>query len=208
MTIRSELLFPVKVAIWIVSLAVCGALVLLVHDMGLGFARASSGVPANLSKSDAEPNIERTAQNQLHEKIKTLEAENARLKQELAYFNSNLPTNSSAGASGIAIQKLALEPVQPNQLRFSALVMKSGSEKQRFSGNVQFVVAVQQGDQTVNLVFPNETSLDHDKYKLGFKHDQRLEGVLKLPEGAIAKNVEMRIMENGLVRAQKTIDAI
>jgi hypothetical protein len=186
MKVKRELLLPVKIALWVVPLALCGALTLGAYELGLRFSNADSGVQAQLS-----------------EQIKTLEAENARLKENLSYFNSLLPTNTATGTSDIVIQKLALETVAPSKLRFRALVVKNGSDKLRFNGNLQLVVTALQDNQLIELVFPNDQSTDHDKYKVGFMQYQQVEWVLALPEGVTVKNVQARVMENGQVRAQR-----
>lgn len=207
MKVKRELGLPLRIAAWVVPLLVCGALMLWAYDLGRHFSSFDSHASDQLSKPGAETNIERATQNQQNEQIKVLEAENTQLKQDLAYFNTLLPTNTGTDTSGIVIQKLAVEAVQPNQLRFRAMVIKSGGDKQRFNGNLQLLVAGQQGSQRVNLVFPNEKAHDVDKYKLGFIHYQRLDGTLMLPEGTTANHVEVRIMEKGMVKAQKTITA-
>jgi hypothetical protein len=204
MIVRSERPVPLKIAMWITPLIVCGGLILLAYQIGRHFPGNSPDIHTTATKSADELNIDRAAQNQLDEQLKTLETENARLKEDLAYFNTLLP---ATGSSGITIQKLTVEPVAPNQLRYRALVMQGGSGKQRFSGNLQLAVMAQQGNQTTNLVFPNDQSPEQDKFKIGFKYYQRLDGMVTLPDGAIVKNVQARILENGQVRAQKAIEA-
>jgi len=43
---------------------------------------------------------------------------------------------------------------------------------------------------------------EQEKFKLGFKHYQRVEGVLTLQEGMTAKLVQARVLEKGQIRAQ------
>jgi len=191
MRVRRELLLSVKIALWVVTLALCGALILGAYELGQHVSNADSGV-----------------QSQLSEQIKALKAENARLKENLSHFNSLLPTNTAAGTSDIVIQKLALETVAPSKLRFRALVVKNGSDKLRFNGNLQLVVTALQDNQPIELVFPNDLSTDHDKYKIGFMQYQQVDWVLALPDGITAQNVQARVMENGQVRAQRATGGI
>jgi hypothetical protein len=53
------------------------------------------------------------------------------------------------------------------------------------------------------MVFPEANSNEQDKFKLGFKHYQRVEGVLTLPEGALVKTVQARVLEKGQIRVQQ-----
>jgi len=218
MTVKSQLPMPLRLGVWLLSLVLAGVLALWIYDLGRGLAgnAEDSDLRAQIAQLKAERDqlaksadstenrqtIDRVAQNQLSEQVKTLEAENARLKEDLAYFDSLLPANT--GTQGITIQRLSLESASPNQLRFRLLVMQGGSGKQRFSGELQLVVTAEQGGQSVSLVYPKDRAAEADKYKIGFRHYQRLEGVLTLPEGAVAKSVEARVMERGQVRAQKS----
>ena len=56
------------------------------------------------------------------------------------------------------------------------------------------------------ISFPEPNSTEPDKYKLTFKHYQRAEGVLTLPEGAVAKTVQARILDKGQIRAQLSMN--
>lgn len=219
MTVKSQLPLPLRVALGVLLLVVGIAAALWVYDLGRDFAgfdsdkrdqRRQSGelreerdqLVKSVDAADSRLNIERAAQSQLAEQIKTLEAENARLKEDLAFFESLLPANT--GPQGLTIQRMSLEPLAPNQLRFRLLVMQGGSGKQRFSGELQLVVTAEQGGQTVTLTYPKERSPEYENYKLGFRHYQRLEGTVSLPEGAVVKNVLARVIEKGQIKAQKS----
>jgi hypothetical protein len=210
MTVRRELPLPFKIVFWMVPLALCSTLTFGAYETGRRIASADHDAPSQTAKPDdtteSRMNIERAAQNHLTEQIKSLETENARLKEELAFFNSLMPAGANA-ASGITIPGLALESISSNQFRFRALVMKGSNDKQRFAGNLQLVVTAQKGNETINLVFPKDKSQDAEKFKIGFRHYQRLEGNLSLPDGAQLKHVQARVMENGHVRAQRVAEA-
>ncbi|MEA5097764.1 MAG: DUF6776 family protein [Burkholderiaceae bacterium] len=219
MTVKSQLPLPLRVVFGLLLLAVGIAAALWVYDLGRGFAGFDSDTRdqrtqlielreerdkliKSVDAAESRLNIERAAQNQLSEQIKTLETENVRLKEDLAFFESLLPANT--GPQGLTIQRMSVEPVPPNQLRFRLLVMQGGNGKQRFGGELQLVVTAEQGGQTVTLTYPKERSADQDSYKLGFKHYQRLEGVIALPEGAVVKNVQARVLEKGQIKVQKS----
>ncbi len=54
--------------------------------------------------------------------------------------------------------------------------------------------------------FRRTTAAEADKYKLEFKYYQRMEGVLTVPEGAVIKAVQARVLEKGKVRVQQSIN--
>jgi hypothetical protein len=52
------------------------------------------------------------------------------------------------------------------------------------------------------ITFPKADA--SDKYKLGFRHYQRVDGVLAVPDGATVKSVQVKILEKGAVRTQQS----
>lgn len=153
-----------------------------------------------VNAAESQLNIERSAQKQLALQVRALEAENARLKEDLTFFDSLLP--NASGPQGIAIRRLKVERVAPDQVRYRLLIMQGGRGDRHFSGNVQLTLSTVQDGKNAMIVFPGENATDQSKFKLGFKHYQRMEGVLTLPEGVEAKEVMARVLENGQVRAQ------
>jgi len=148
--------------------------------------------------------MERAAQAQLAQQIRALESENNRLKEELAFFESLLPADT--GPTGIAIRRLWTDWLAPGQLRYRLLVVQGGKGLREFDGTVQFVLTVLQAGKSAMLYFPDRQNSEPEQYKLGFKHYQRLEGVLALPEGVIVKLIQVRILEQGKVRAQQSLN--
>ena len=223
MTIRSQLPLPMRFLFWILVLGFGGAISLWAYDLGRNFAGFGANVGEQVeqlehkvkqltnerekltslvSAAESEINIERAGQKPLRDQIKALETENTRLKEDLSFFESLLPANT--GAKGIAIQRLALESVAPNQVRYRMLVLQGGSGKQEFSGELQLFVSVLQDGRIVMIPFSKDKTTEPEKFKINFKHYQRLEGVLSLPEGTSVKSVQARILENGQVRAQQS----
>jgi hypothetical protein len=157
---------------------------------------------SKVNAAESQLNIEHAAQNQLVSQVNTLEAENSKLKENLAFFESLLPADT--GPQGISIRRLKLETVSPTQLRYRLLLMQGGKGEREFVGDLQLVVSIVQDGKSVMMNFPAPGSGDADKYKLSFKHYQRMEGVLTLPEGVTVKAVQAKVMTNGQVRAQQS----
>ena len=219
MTVRSQLPLPLRLVLGALLLTIGIAGAFWLYDMGRGLAGFETDdrdlrtqiiqlreerdkLVKSVDAAESRLNIELAAQNQMSEQIKTLEADNVRLKEDLAFFESLLPANT--GTPGLAIQRMTLEPVPPNQLRFRLLVMQGGSGKQRFTGELQLVVTVMQAGETVNLVYPKDRVAEQENYKLGFRHYQRLEGTIALPEGVVVKSVQARVLEKGQIKTQKS----
>ena len=224
MTIRSQLPLPVKLAAALVALSLGGALAIWIFDRGrdiTGFNPKASQNQLQSYKEQIEKltserdrlatvanaaestlNIERAAQKQLTQQAKTLEADNMRLKEDLAFFESLLPADT--GTRGISIRRVVVDMVAPGQLRYRLLVMQGGKGNVQFDGNVQFSINGQHGGKSVMMLLPDAKSNDADKFKISFKHYQRLEGILAIPEGWIVKTVQARVLEKGQLRTQQS----
>jgi hypothetical protein len=223
MTIESHFPWPVRLFFIACAIAAGGVAALWIYDMGRAFA--SGGHPASVdmvaykekidqlsaqrdqysttvNSAENQLIIERSAQKQMARQVQQLESENTKLKEDLAFFESLLPTDT--GSQEISIRRLKVDMVAPNQLRYRMLLMQGARGKNDFSGNFQLsVTALQSGRSTV-LLFPaaNAVAGDTEKFKLSFRHYQRLEGVLTLPDGVSVKSVQARVLEKGQMRTQ------
>lgn len=220
LTIRTQTPWPMRILI-VIAAVLAGAAAMWFYSVG----QFSPGRPDNgraqlseireqLDKVSAERdqlsttanaaesqlNIERSAQKQLAAQVKTLEAENTRLKEDLAFFESLLP--NATGPAGVSIRRLKIDQIAPNQLRYRLLIMQGGKGDRRFVGSLQLTVTTLHEGKSAMMTFP-AVPADQDKFKLSFMHYQRVEGVLTLPEGATTKLVQARVLENGQVRVQQ-----
>lgn len=168
----------------------------------LGGERDKLSSSANAAESQLL--IERSAQRQLATQVKTLEAENVRLKEDLAFFESLLP--NATGSQGVSIRRIKIDQATPNQLRYRLLIMQGGKGDQHFSGSLQLAVNVLQQGKNATIVFPAGIPGEVEKYKLGFRHYQRVEGTLTIPDGATAKAVQARVFEKGQLRVQQSVN--
>lgn len=155
-----------------------------------------------VNAAESRLNIERSAQKQMAAQVKTLEQENMALKEDLAFFESLLPT--ATGPQGINIRRVKVDLISPNQLRYRLLIMQGGRGEQTFAGNLQLVLAGLQNGKSAMITFPDSTPGEQDRFKLSFKYYQRVEGVLTLPEGVTAKTIHARVLERGQIRAQQS----
>jgi len=223
-SIRHHLPWPLRLLLMAIVLGMAGAIALATYDLGRQLANRGKAVdPAELAglrerlaevsaerdrfsgsvdAAESQLQIERSAQGKLAEQVKTLVSENARLKEDLAFFESLLP--ASTGAPGLAIRRLTVEMIAPNQLKYRLLVMQGGKGERNFIGNLQLTVGVVREGKSAMIVFPDGKSGEADKYRLAFQHYQRVEGMLTLPEGVTAQTVQARILEKGQVRAQQS----
>ncbi len=159
------------------------------------------------SAADSNLRIERVAQQQLLQQVRVLEAENAALKQDLAFFEGLVPEAANS-AQTVRINRFRVEPeAEGGRYRYRMLLVHNATRQQReFRGELQFALQVQQGDKGAMIIVPAEGDSGAQRYRLEMKHFQRAEGVLPIPAGAVLKSVEVRVVQDGTVRARQTIN--
>ena len=160
-------------------------------------------VAATLAATQSQLNIERSAQKQLALQAQRLEVENARIKEDLAFFDRVLPTVT--GPRSLVIRRFRVELISPGQLRYRLLVVQGDQREQPFNGSLQIAVSTLRDGKSAMMIFPENNSSGLDPgFKLSFKHYQRVEGVLTLPDGLSVQTVEARVLEKGQIRAQQS----
>jgi hypothetical protein len=142
-------------------------------------------------------------QKELTDQVKVLTTENMKLKDDLAFFETVIPTTKVA--EGISVQGLKAEMVAPNQLSYRILVMQGGKGIRDFTGEMQITLTLVQAGKPAMMFFPDPKLGDAGRLKLTFKHYQRLEGLISIPEGAVVKAVQAKVLDKGQQRAQQSI---
>ena len=221
MTIKNHLPWPLRAVFISIVLGLGGAIALWTYDQGRNFTGFKPAVTkeqyaelqnkleavgqerdrfqATVNASDSRLNIEHALQAQLSEQIKSLQTENGRLKDDLSFFESLLPTDK--GMHGVAIRRLRVEMLEPTQLRYQILIMQGGRRVPDFVGNYQLILTLVQKGKSAIITFPKPDAAD--KFALSFPHYQRVEGILTIPDGAVVKSVQLKILQKGALRAQQ-----
>ncbi|MEA9981610.1 hypothetical protein QN374_07135 [Herbaspirillum sp. RTI4] len=225
MTIRRHLPWPLRAVIFTALIALGGVLAKWAYDIDVRLhehlpAGTSSGRMEELTgqvkalseerdrlvsaadAAESQLSIERASGAQLATQVKALESGNAKLKEDLAFFEKLLPTN--IGARGISIQKLHANMTTPSQLHYQMLAVQGGKGSGEFVGNLQLVLTVIQNGKSAMITFPEANTADAAQYRLSFRYYQRLDGALTLPQGAVVKAIQARVLEKGQIRAQES----
>lgn len=134
--------------------------------------------------------------------ITNLESENAKLKEDLAFFEGFIP-GSLQGA--ISLKRLQVnEDTIPDQYRYKALVIQ-GSQRPEITLNVQVLIKVLNKEVSNVIVLPGAEASEDPQFKIKLTRFSRVSGTFSLPEGSQLQSVEMRILDAGAIRAQSTI---
>ncbi len=164
---------------------------------------------SNAQSAGSTLQIERTTREQIERQIKQLEAENARLKQDVSMFES-LAEIEGAGA-GATITGLSVEAQEtPGQYRYRMLIAVRGANKaereREFYGQLQLVVRLRQQGKAAIMNLPLPGDPKKDQFRLKFKHFQRVDGGFEVPAGSEVTSVEVRLLEEGATKVAKVIN--
>jgi hypothetical protein len=225
MTVRTHVPWPVRIGIGAVVLALVAFGGFWLYESGksfAGFGRNLNDEVASLKRDNdslrldnaklavdagaakARLDIETSTQAQLGNQIRDLELENAKLKDDVAFFD-NLSANTQTG--GVAIKRFEVQKDSvADQMRYRMLLTEGVSNDHAFSGDLQLIVTLQHEGKAVMMNLPDASMPgDAKAYQVSFRFFKRLEGTFKLPPGDTVKQVEARLLEHGIVRSQDTV---
>jgi cell division protein FtsL len=225
-SVRSRMPVPIRLLLLFIVLALAAAVGVGIYEYGRDFSGPDrrelmaeigrlesklreaeaerSRLTATVTALEAQTKVERAAQEQLARQAAEMENEANRLREDLAFFESLLPTK--ANASGIQIRSFRLQPDgAPEAMRYRLLVQQAGKPERDFVGAVQMQVNFIHEGRSQSVQVPDPAVPDSGRpLELRFRHYQRVEGTVTLPEGATAKSVVVRIVAAGQTHAQQT----
>lgn len=153
------------------------------------------------AQADGQYKVERAAHDDLARQVKALMDENAKLKEDLAFFHNLTSGGTKEEKLSVHSLKLARDAL-PGEYRYSLLLVQSGQRVKDFHGKLQFVVKMRQnGDEEV-LSLPGEDPQNAAAFKLNFKFYQRIEGRFRAPLDAAVESLQIRIFQDGAAEAR------
>ena len=147
--------------------------------------------------ADSKVAIERTAQQKLAQQTSTLEQDNARLREELAIFESMLSAEQRA-ANPLSINRFTVVPdVLPGEYRYRLLLLLApgGRRERDFQGRLELVVTLTEGGKNAMMTFPESGDPSASAFRLAFRHFHRVEGVFRVDPKAKVESVQVRVYE-------------
>ena len=158
---------------------------------------ASGALPGELQ-------IELTTLGELKRQVESLETENARLKEDLALFESLAAADTAV--PGVTLSGLRVEPDSvPGRYRYRFLVTFRGVRTEKeFRGAYQLLVGLQAGEGAGAMIVPTSGDADRARFDLRFRFFRRVDGSFTVPDGARPVSVEVRVTQDGVLRASQT----
>lgn len=158
------------------------------------------------ASSESQRQIEAATYGGLEKQVKLLATENATLKDELAFFQSVVPT--SGRDENVAVNRFKLDPgAMPGEYRYRLLLVQGGQRPTDFQGRVELVINAVQDGRKVVVTLPAENDVKNQEFLLNFKSYQRVEGMLKVDPAAVVRAVQIRVYQNG-VRTPKLTQSV
>ena len=158
--------------------------------------------------ADSKVSIERTAQQKLAQQIKGMEQDNARLREELAIFESMLSSETTSAAP-LSILRFKVDPdVLPGEFRYRVLLLASGPRRAReFQGRLELVVGLTEDGRGAMITLPGlgeSEASGTSAFRLAFKHFQRIDGIFRVSPKARVGSVQLRVYEAGSAEPKVT----
>lgn len=155
--------------------------------------------------ADSRVAIERTAQQKLAQQIRVLEQENARVREELATFESLLSSDARSGQA-LTVYRFKVEPdVLPGEYRYHLLLVTPSARREReFNGRLELVVSMRDDGRNVMMRFPEPADAGAAAFRLAFKYFRRVEGTFRVNPKAKVESVQVRVYESGSSQPRAT----
>jgi hypothetical protein len=217
MKVRSAMPWPLRWAAAAVVLGFCGAISLWAFEKGKEIAGVDSAskeelvrlrddveklraerdrVQSILNTSGSAMTFERAAQERLAAQIRTLEAENRSLREDLGFFEKLTAAN---GTEAVAIRGLQAEVLSGTQLKWQVLVIQPVKNAPEFRGKLELSVSGVRDGKPWMMALPGGAQ------PLQFRQYRRIEGMVDLPEQVVVKNVSARVVEGSVSRAVQNV---
>jgi hypothetical protein len=161
--------------------------------------RDNDELRTQLASLDQQLQMDRVAREDIIKQVKTLEYENIRLKEDLAFFQS---LESTPGKTGkISIGGLKVERGKlPGEYRYSLLLVQAGQRGKDFNGSLEFAVNFEQNGE--KMMFPLTNGDPSGKLDISFRFYQRVENTFRLAPDAIVDSMQVKVFEKGVAQAK------
>jgi hypothetical protein len=217
MAVRSAMPWPLRWAGTAIMLGFCAAISLWAFEFGKSIAGLDTGAKEELVRLRNEAaklredhekirsgfntsasllTAEKAAQERMAAQLKTLEAENRALRDDLGFFEQLIPTRTE----GVAIRGLQAEVLSGTQLKWQVLVIQPVKNAPEFRGKLELSIAGTKEGQPWMMDLPAGGA-----QPLQFRQYRRIEGMVDLPPHAVVKNVSARVLEGAATRAVQSV---
>ena len=140
---------------------------------------------------EVELEVERLANQQAQQTIKSMEADHFTVKKQLAFYEKVMAPEKQA--DGLVIDQVDLSATESeNHFKFSVVLVQQKLKKRYAKGYIDVAVKGSQANQPKTLDLKSISELSKDQRSFSLKYFQRIEGELTLPVGFIPESLEIK----------------
>lgn len=188
---------------WYWRLLIAGLLILLGYFIGywhlaggdfgsltnnvLRLVQENRALQAKIVHSERQLQVERAAQSNLAKELASMQDEDMRLKEDVAFYKSILNENTGAGELKMHSFKLS-KGAQANQFNYHIFLVRSGRRDKIVRGSLKLALSATQAGKSVMLPLGDGVSAGQE-IKINFKYYQRVEGSFTLPNDIVGHAV-------------------
>ncbi|OGS90405.1 MAG: hypothetical protein A2Z95_02530 [Gallionellales bacterium GWA2_60_18] len=166
------------------------------HEQVIKLEAENAELGKQIPQFERQIQIERASNQETAKQLKGLADENARLQEDLAFFQNLTAMHGKEGE--LTLHRTRLEHDQmPGEYRLRMLLVQSGQRVKEFAGNYQLVATMFENGMRTTRVFPQELS-GNAQFQLNFKYYQRVEQSIQLPPEVRLENVQVRVYQQGV----------
>lgn len=220
MAVRSALPWPLRWAGVAIVFGFCAAIALWAFEFGKSIAGLDTNAKQELVRLRAEVETmrverdkaqsvlntsaslltaEKATQERLAAQLKSLEAENRSLRDDLGFFERLMP--AGGGGQAVAIRGLQAEVLSAGtQLKWQILLIHPVKNASEFRGKLEVKVAGTLEGKPWMMELPGGAQ------PIQFRQYRRVEGMVDLPPQAVVKNVSAKVVEGTAIRAVQSIE--
>jgi len=150
---------------------------------------------SKVTRLESEMQMGKGAQDSLTRQALSLQTENTQLKEELSYLQQLVSGSSKEGA--ITIRRPTVERDEPEQMHVRMLVVQGGAKGDPFVGQLNVALELQEEGRRLHINLPDDQPESAMALKLNFKYYQRIDVIVRVPPGAVAKTLQARVFQAG-----------
>lgn len=137
---------------------------------------------------DVELEMERLANEQALNVIKTLEEQHYQVKEQLAFYQKVMAPEKQA--DGIVLDRLIIaEAESERHFRFQVVLLQQAKNKRYAKGYVDFKIIGSLNGKPKTLKLSDVSSLDRKAMSFSFQYFEAIDGDITLPEGFIPEQI-------------------
>jgi hypothetical protein len=155
-------------------------------------ARDKEGLARRVAILERARQVEFEAYGRVEQELATLQQQILELKEEVVFYRGIVTDGNKSGK--VRIQRFVLEPEStPRDFRFRLVLTRGMGNDKVASGAVTLAVDGDRGGERLRLDLQDLAPIPAGPLEFNFKHFQRIEGRLTLPEGFEPRRVVVHV---------------